>query len=88
MSWSITLIGTPVNINAALDAESEKLTGMSKTEFDDAKPHLQQLCLQNTCENQPDRAIKLSANGHGSMRDGKWEYRNCNVSIEGVGRVV
>ena len=78
MSWSITLIGKPENIVAALKEQSEKLSGMSKTEFDDALPHLVGLVEQNfNTTTTAGPVINLTASGHGYDN-----YRQCTVSIQ------
>ena len=38
MSWSITVVGKPDRIAAALDKYSESLTGVCKKEFDEVLP--------------------------------------------------
>lgn len=84
MSWSINLIGNPDNIVKALEAQSPKLTGNSKTEYDAALPHLVGLVQQNFNKSAPP-IIKLSANGHGYSVNDEAQYNNCNVSIESLG---
>lgn len=98
MSWSIALIGKPENVVKALHQESEKLSGQSKIEFDDAKPHLIGLVEQNFNSNHPDSVpvIKLTASGSGgSSRETvtdaatgavtvttKQHYRSCTAAID------
>lgn len=38
MSWSIKLVGKPAKVVEALDAESAKLSGQCKAEYDAALP--------------------------------------------------
>ena len=47
MSWSISFIGKPENVEKSQEANSEKLSGASKEEYDDAKPHLIAIVNQN-----------------------------------------
>ena len=83
MSWSITVIGTPENIEAEIEKESARLTGESKVEFDETKPHLVGLLKQNYAK-VGGAMVELSANGHGGKgSDGQREYCNCNVSLKG-----
>lgn len=79
MSWSVNYIGKPEKIAEALEQQSEKLTGQSKTEFDAALPHLCALVKQNF-NKAGDYIVQLDANGHGY--DG---FNNCNVSIKAIG---
>jgi hypothetical protein len=82
MSWSITVIGTPEKISAAIEQESEKLSGQCKTEFDAAKPHLHGLLAQNYSEaNYAQPTLRLSANGSAYTRDGKPVHQSCFVEL-------
>jgi hypothetical protein len=70
MSWSVSFIGTPDKIAAALDAESAKQNGQSKIEFDSALPALKTLLGQNF-NNEPTQGppmLKLTASGSGWAR--------------------
>ena len=83
MSWTISVVGKPEKIAEFLDQESERQTGQSKIEFDDAKPHLQALLRQTFAESVDLLPfVKLAANGSGSTIDGKQIRRSCTVSIE------
>jgi hypothetical protein len=82
MSWSITLIGNPENIATALTAQSEKLEGQSKVEFDSALPHLAALVKENFNAGGPTPVIKLAASGHGYAVDGTQKQRHLTASIE------
>jgi len=66
MSWSFHKIGTPANLAAALEAESELLSGDSKIEFDRAKPLLRGLLELNRGDNAP--VMRLNAAGHATWR--------------------
>lgn len=77
-------VGTPDNIVKALDAESERLTGDSKAEFDKVKPGLVALVQSNfNADNPP--ALKLVASGHAYSANGEPKYGNCSVSLENLG---
>lgn len=80
MSWSITLIGKPENVSKALEDNSEKLSGLSKTEYDDALPHFIGLVKQNFGTSN---LIKINASGHGTDNQ-----RQCVVSIENIYGVI
>jgi hypothetical protein len=83
MSWSKTLIGNPQNIVDALKAESEKLEGQSKVEFDAALPHMVGLLEQNFSVTQIP-VVKLTASGHGYTENGEHKQRQCLVQIENL----
>lgn len=71
MSWSVSYLGRPAKIVEALVAESSRLEGQSKAEFDEALPHMTALLNMNfTLENSFGRVepqIRFTANGHGSV---------------------
>ena len=75
MSWSISYIGSPEKIIAALDRHSESISGKSKEEFDDALPHIKALVNMNSCKNYTP-VLRVGGNGH--AHDG---YSQCNVSL-------
>jgi len=79
MSWSINLIGKPENVVKALEEQSEKLSGQSKVEFDDALVHFVGLVKQNFAQTPP--MINFQASGHG-MENGEQSYRQCKVNID------
>jgi len=83
MSWSINAIGKPENIVKALEAESTKMTGQSKVEYDDALPHLVGLVKQNFLgpDSEPP-LIEVNANGSGYAKDGQQVTRDCAVTIK------
>ncbi len=85
MSWSISAAGTPDEVVAALEKQSEELSGQSKVEYDDAMPHLIGLVRETFVEEgAPPAKINLYANGHGSARmsDPPVQlYRRCNVNL-------
>lgn len=84
MSWSIFFIGTPEKVVEALEKESEKMSGYSKIEYDDALPNLIGLVKQNFDKDATHKGlIKLNANGHGYNNGTEDINRVCNVSIEG-----
>ena len=77
MSWSVQYVGKAEKVIEALQAQSEKMSGESKVEFDTALPHLIALVNENFGFGY---AIKLLASGHGSM--GEKPSRQLTVSIE------
>lgn len=92
MLWNVNLIGKPENVVKALDAESEKMSGASKEEFDGAKPHIVALVRENFSlkDGQDDMkcAIQVEASGSGYAytEDGKPKtYRFCSVKIVSAG---
>jgi hypothetical protein len=84
MSWSLVWVGTPEKIIAALDKESDRLTGTSKDEFDKVKPALVSL-VQSNYDKTITPALKLSASGHAYIENGEPKYSTCNVSLENLG---
>jgi hypothetical protein len=83
MSWSITIIGHPQNVATALTAQSEKLEGQSKVEFDSALPHMVALVQENfNPEGMTQPVIKLDASGHGYATNGEQKQRTFNATIE------
>jgi hypothetical protein len=63
MSWSIALIGNPDAICKALDAQSEKMSGQSKQEFDEAIPAIKTLVSCNV----NGQSVRVTRNGHASF---------------------
>jgi hypothetical protein len=86
MSWSFSAIGTPDKIAEAIEAESEKLAGQSKLEFDEAKPHLVGLVKQNFAKDPgySPPVMNFSASGSGSARGDEQIHRSCSVKIESM----
>jgi hypothetical protein len=86
MSWSISLLGRPPKVVKAIEAESERLSGQSKIEFDAAKPHLIGLVMENFLDSSEpgfcEPLIKLEAAGSGSARGDKQLQRTCTAKIE------
>jgi hypothetical protein len=83
MSWSITIIGHPQNVATALTAQSEKMEGQSKVEFDSALPHMAALVQENfNAEGVPAPVVKLTASGHGYATDGVQKQRYFTANIE------
>ena len=77
MSWSITAVGTPEGVSKKLDEYGETLTGQSKTEFYEAKPHLQALIGLMLKQN-----VRINASGHATFENGVKTYGQCGVVIE------
>ncbi len=90
MSWSISFIGKPENVAAALMEESGKLSGQSKIEFDAARDSLITLVNNNFAvagSNYTPPLIKLTAGGSGSAKtiegqEPQQMQRSCTVLIE------
>ena len=78
MSWTISFIGKPENVVAALEQQSEKMDGQSKVEYDAALPHFVALVKENFASTAP--LLKITASGHGHDNN----YRQCTVNIEYV----
>lgn len=62
MSWAVAFIGTPEKVAEALELHSNNISGESKVEYDEAKPHLIGLVKQNFGYNY---MVKVNASGHG-----------------------
>lgn len=84
MSWSNSWIGKADGIKAAMDRYSNVLTGNSKAEFDEVKPHLVALLDQNTSGT----VLHLDGNGHAyTDGDGK-RIASCSVTLKSLGVLV
>ena len=79
MSWSISLIGTPEKIVSALEEQSTKLTGNSKSEFDGVLPHVSELLKMNYTSGEPP-VMQITGSGHAG--DG---YGSVQVNIVYLG---
>ena len=86
MSWSICFIGKPEKVVEALDEQSAKFSGDSIVEYNAALPHFKALVAQNFGNEQT--IVKITANGHGSAKDGLAVNRNCQVTIESIYGVI
>lgn len=84
MSWSVSYIGSPEKVCAALDDYSTKLSGQSKEEFDEVLPNLKSLVSMNI----GGQAIRLSANGHATIADGVKTYSHLGCEIVNLGRIL
>lgn len=83
MSWSVNLIGHPLDVIAELHDYSTKQTGASKVEFDAALPHLTGLLAQNFSEEGVQTpTVMLAASVHGWVRDGKPVSGNLGVELK------
>ena len=80
MSWSVNYIGKPQKVVEALNTQSTALSGQSKTEYDEALPHLVALVEQNF---GTPYLINLSAAGHGleNSQDPEKSTRQLTASI-------
>lgn len=92
MSWSLSCVGFPKAVAAAVDKYSENLSGQSLAEFDEAKPHLLALINANfVSENsggyiQP--LLDFEASGSASVIQGKTTQSSCSVSIKPIWKTV
>lgn len=78
MSWSVSLIGTPQGVNKELNSIAEQMgDGQSKAEFEEALPHIQGLVSLAVAQN-----VKLVANGHATITDGKKSFGTISVVLE------
>jgi len=79
MSWSISLIGTAEGIAKEIDAHVQTLTGDSKEEFMEARPHLQGIVRLAV---GPQQVLKLAASGHASKSNGVKTYGQISVALD------
>jgi hypothetical protein len=87
MSWSVSFLGKPENVAAALEKYMANVSDadQSKIEFLEAKPHLIGLVKQtfaNDAALQACPLLKLDAQGSGYSRNGEQVSRSCTVKIE------
>lgn len=85
MSWSFSAIGKPAKVAEAIQARSAELSGQSRIEFDDAKPHLAALVKQNFAVEgmgHSEPLVKIEASGSGSAVDSMQRQRSCTVKLE------
>jgi len=83
MSWSMYVVGTPLAIQQAISRESARLTGMSKQEFDAARPHLDALVgLNFDNASQQKRLLTFQAGGHGVSSNGVMQVSNLQVELK------
>jgi hypothetical protein len=80
MSWSVQFIGKPKKVVEALQAQSEKMNGESKVEYDSALPHLVALVNENFGTIYP---VKIVASGHGTVYANKSD-RQLTVAIDTI----
>lgn len=79
MSWSVSMIGKPERVVEELSKYSETISGQSKAEYEEARPHLQSLVL--LCVGQ-DLLVKLDASGHANFDSTSTKtYGNVQVSL-------
>lgn len=88
MSWSIVAKGTAQEIAGELEKYRASLSGQSQIEFDDARPAIETLLMQNFEHREhlpPGPRMVLNAYGSGAVENGRQLYRNCTVRLEGAG---
>jgi len=74
MSWTIGFIGTPDKVVGAMETETQKYSGLSKEEYEQALPHLVALVKQNFNKEGGDYKqpiIKINASGSGYTVNGR-----------------
>lgn len=81
MSFSVQVVGKPDAIKRTLDAESARLTGQSKEEFDAVRPALDTILDQQVANG----IVQLNANGHASFSNGEKTFGNVQVEIKPLG---
>lgn len=84
MSWSVSMIGKPSNIAAALESVGDKLEGQSKVEFQEALPALVVLVQQNFAkgEGYVEPVLRLEASGSGYAKGSEQVQRSLTVKLE------
>ena len=83
MSWSIQFSGKVSKVAKAIEEESERQTGMSKTEYDEVKDHLKKLVLTNSnIDETKEHMVKIIANGHAYSKEGTITESHLNCQIE------
>jgi hypothetical protein len=85
MSWSVQLLGSPDRVVEDLLAQSAKMDGQSKKEFDNATSSIIELIGQSFGNYHESEAviIRLTASGHGQFAaDGTQTISRCNVNLE------
>lgn len=83
MSFSIIVVGKPDAIKRKLTAESERLTGQSKEEFDAILPALHTVLDQNVNNG----VVQVSANGHATFTGGAKTSGQCSVEVKTLGQI-
>lgn len=84
MSWSVSVIGKPDRVCAALAAKAAQMSGQSREEFEAALPHILGIVGENFAAEAPYEppTIKVDASGSGSASAGRQIQRNCRVTVE------
>jgi hypothetical protein len=80
MSWSVSMLGRPEKVAAALEEHAGTLSGQSKVEYEAAAPHLVALVKQNFAPT--DIVVKLEAAGSGYTEGGVEKNRSLSVKLE------
>jgi hypothetical protein len=90
MSWSVSFIGKPEKVAEALEKHSASLTGQSKIEFDEAKPHLVALVNNNFNKRAGEQGggvepfIQLDASGSGCAQRDEQVQRQVSVTLKSI----
>lgn len=78
MSWSVSLIGKPENVVAALKEEVAKHEGQSRLEFEAALPALETLVRENF--GTPEPIVRLMASGSGYAKGEEQIQRSLTIT--------
>lgn len=81
MSWSINLIGKPDSLIEALNANSAKLDGNSKQEYDEVLPSMIGIIKMNYSATLPP-VLQLSAAGQGYSTNGVPQHSQCSFELK------
>ena len=98
MSWSVSAVGEPEAVVRHLERYmADQAPNQSKSEYDEAKPHLVALVKQNyATPGAPEYAkgalVSIEASGSGTcVRSGDTiadVHRQCSVTLKTIGRLV
>jgi hypothetical protein len=79
MSWSVSFVGKPEKVIAALNADIAKLSDQSLAEYQDVLPHLTGLVEQAA---GPRVCVRLRAAGHATRINGTKTEGHISVSLD------
>lgn len=88
MSWSMHFVGRAIDVNQAIHEESGHYSGKSKTEIEQAAPHIIALLEMNQSEQATrgdgpdDFLVSVRAHGSASWRGDERISSDCYVEIK------
>lgn len=83
MSYSVNFVGVAGAVADALTAQSEKMSGPSRDEYDKALPHIVGIVKQNyAAAGQPAPVLKVAAYGSATTSAGEVISSTCSVHVE------